>query len=79
MLMEIFGPDQTALIVIVSILGGVAIVWAIVFGVVAVVKLAMRHRERMAAIGMGLDPDKAADLLSRPSNLPSAPPDSIRR
>jgi len=51
-------------------------VCAIVAGVVAITRIATRHRERMARIGMGLDPDAADGSLGmgseRPSNAPTA-------
>jgi len=54
--------DPTLLIVIISIAGGVAIVCAIVVGVVTLTRIAVRHRERMARIGMGIDPDSEEPL-----------------
>lgn len=45
---------ETTIIVTVSVLGGVAIAWAIVVGVITVAKTVVRHRERMAQIGMSL-------------------------
>ena len=44
------GPifTETSFIVTVSVLGGVAIAWAIVFGIITVSKIIVRHRERMA-------------------------------
>ncbi|HET6325323.1 MAG TPA: hypothetical protein VFG04_11660 [Planctomycetaceae bacterium] len=52
-----FGPiiTETTLIVTISVLGGVAIAWAIVFGVISVSRIIVRHRERMAQIGMSLN------------------------
>ena len=44
---------------VVSIAGGLAVVCAIVAGAVAITRIATRHRERMARIGMGFDPDAA--------------------
>jgi hypothetical protein len=72
---EIFGPnsDPTLFIVIVSIAGGVAIVSAIVVGVVTLTRIAVRHRERMARIGMGIDPDSEEPLSQRPLDRSSPP------
>jgi hypothetical protein len=39
----------------------VAIVMSIVAGAVFIVRIIARHRERMALIGMGIDPDKKSD------------------
>jgi hypothetical protein len=64
--------DSTLVIVVVSIVGGLAMVCAIVAGVVAITKIAVRHRERMARIGMGLDPDALDNFSSLPP-LPSQP------
>ena len=47
---------ETTFIVTVSVLGAVAIAWAIVVGVITVTKTVVRHRERMAQIGMGMKP-----------------------
>jgi hypothetical protein len=66
--------DETLLIVIVSIGGGLAMVCAIVAGVVAITRIATRHRERMARIGMGLDPDAADGSLGMGSERPSIAP-----
>jgi hypothetical protein len=63
--------DPTLLIVIVSIVGGVAVVCAIVAGVVAITRIATRHRERMARIGMGLDPDGEGPLSGLPADSSS--------
>jgi len=49
--------DETAFVIFISIAGGLAIVATLVWGVVAITRLAMHHRERMARIGMGLNPD----------------------
>jgi len=49
--------DETAFVIFISIAGGLAIVATLVWGVVAITRLAMHHRERMAKIGMGIDPD----------------------
>jgi hypothetical protein len=67
--------DETLLIVIVSIGGGLAMVCAIVAGAVAITRITTRHRERMARIGMGLDPDAADGAVGmgseRSSNAPT--------
>jgi hypothetical protein len=65
--------DPTLTIVIVSIAGGFAIVCAIVAGVVALTRIAVRHRERMARIGMGIDPDCEEPLSQLPSHGSSTP------
>ena len=65
--------DPTLFIVVVSIAGGVIIVCAIVLGVVTLTRIAVRHRERMARIGMGIDPDSEEPLSQRPLENPSAP------
>jgi hypothetical protein len=65
--------DPTLLIVFVSIAGGVAIVCAIVVGVVTLTRIAVRHRERMARIGMGIDPDSEEPLSQRPLDGSSSP------
>jgi hypothetical protein len=51
------GPifTETSFIVTVSVLGGVAIAWAIVVGIITVSKIIVRHRERMAQIGMTMN------------------------
>jgi hypothetical protein len=65
--------DATLIIVVVSILGGVAIVCALVGGAIALTRMAMRHRERMARIGMGLDPDGPDPLSGLPTERSSTP------
>jgi hypothetical protein len=67
--------DERLLIVIVSIGGGLAIVCAIVAGAVAITRIATRHRERMARIGMGLDPDGPDGFVGRTAehSSPHAP------
>jgi hypothetical protein len=67
------GSDPTLLIVIVSLVGGLAIVCAIVAGAVAITRIATRHRERMARIGMGLDPDTQEPLSGLPVDRSSSP------
>ena len=51
------GPifTETSFIVSISVLGGVAIAWAIVVGIITVSKIIVRHRERMAQIGMTMN------------------------
>jgi hypothetical protein len=49
--------DATVFLVLISIVGGLAAIGIIVWGVVAITRIATRHRERMARIGMGLNPD----------------------
>jgi hypothetical protein len=52
------GPnDATVFLVLFSIVGGLVAIGIIVAGVVSVTRIATRHRERMARIGMGLNPD----------------------
>lgn len=67
--------QETLIIVLSSIAGGVAIVWAIVFGVISVMNIAVRHRERMAAIGM----QAQTDPLSAPPGSPRHPGDMRHR
>jgi hypothetical protein len=45
---------ETSFIVTISVLGGVAIAWAIVVGVITVSRIVVRHRERMAQLGLTL-------------------------
>jgi hypothetical protein len=65
--------DPTLFIVIVSIVGGVVVVCAIVVGVITLTRIAVRHRERMARIGMGIDPDSEEPLSNGSFNGSSAP------
>jgi hypothetical protein len=71
--LQMGGTDPTLLILIVSLLGGLAIVCAIVGGAVAITRIATRHRERMARIGMGLDPDTQEPLSGLPPDRSSNP------
>lgn len=74
-------PDMSLFIVIISIVGGLAIVATIVGGVVAIVRIATLHRERMARIGMGLNPDgpePPSELPSGYSSLPTTAAESDR-
>lgn len=49
--------DWTIMVVLISIIGGLVGIGIIMAGIVAVTRIATRHRERMARIGMGLNPD----------------------
>lgn len=71
--------QETLIIVLASITGGVAIIWAIVFGVISVMNIAVRHRERMAAIGMQAQSDNQTDPLSAPPGSPRHPGDMRHR
>ena len=51
-------PDPA--LIFVALAGATAIVGIIVGGAVAITKAVVRHRERMAMIGMGMDPDKVS-------------------
>jgi hypothetical protein len=62
---------ETSWIVTISVLGGVAIAWAIVFAIITVSKIIVRHRERMAQIGMGLAAPKSSETIPHPSTDPS--------
>ncbi len=70
--------DATIFVVFISIAGGLIAIGIIVAGVVAVTRIATRHRERMARIGMGLNPDGPEPLssLAPPSNTTAVPPAS---
>ena len=59
--------SETSWIVTVSVLGGVAIAWAIVFGVISVSKVVVQHRERMAQLGMSINPQRSPETAPRPS------------
>jgi len=58
---------ETSFIVTISVLGGVAIAWAIVVGVITVSKIVVRHRERMAQLGMTLGAQPPSDALPNSS------------
>jgi hypothetical protein len=77
------GPtDATIFVVFISIVGGLAAIGIVVAGVVAVTRIATRHRERMARIGMGLNPDgpePTPDSVSANTSLSSAPAESWNR
>jgi hypothetical protein len=64
--------DETTFLVFISLVGGLAIVGTLVAGAVAITRIATQHRERMARIGMGLDPD-APEALSGPAPDQSRP------
>jgi hypothetical protein len=55
--------SETSWIVTISVLGGVAIAWAIVFGVISVSKVVVQHRERMAQLGMTMKPQTTAESI----------------
>ncbi|HXY36712.1 MAG TPA: hypothetical protein VEI07_20925 [Planctomycetaceae bacterium] len=60
--------SETSWIVTISVLGGVAIAWAIVVCVITVSKIVVKHRERMAQIGLGMNPQRPADTIPHPSS-----------
>jgi hypothetical protein len=60
--------SETSWIVTISVLGGVAIAWAIVVGVITVAKIVVQHRERMAQLGMTINSQKSAETLPHPSS-----------
>lgn len=62
---------ETSWIVTISVLGGVAIAWAIVVGVITVSKIVVRHRERMAQIGMGIAGQRSSETIPHPNSDPS--------
>jgi hypothetical protein len=62
---------ETSFIVTISVLGGVAIAWAIVVGVITVSKIMVRHRERMAQLGLTLGTHQPPDPLQNSSADPS--------
>jgi hypothetical protein len=59
--------SETSWIVTISVLGGVAIAWAIVVCVITVSKIIVRHRERMAQIGLGLNPQRTSETITDPN------------
>jgi len=63
--------SETSWIVTISVLGGVAIAWAIVFGVISVSKVVVQHRERMAQLGMSINPQRSSETIPRASSDPS--------
>jgi hypothetical protein len=62
---------ETSWIVTISVLGGVAIAWAIVVGVVSVAKIVVRHRERMAQIGLSAVAQRSSETIPHPKADPS--------
>jgi len=62
---------ETSWIVTISVLGGVAIAWALVFAIIAVSKIVVRHRERMAQIGMGIAAPQSSERIPYPSSDPA--------
>ncbi len=60
--------SETTWIVTISVLGGVAVAWAIVVCVITVSRIVVRHRERMAQIGMGLNSQRTAETIPHPSS-----------
>jgi hypothetical protein len=63
--------SETSWIVTISVLGGVAIAWAIVVCVITVSKIVVRHRERMAQIGLGINQQRSSDTIPHPSADPT--------
>jgi hypothetical protein len=59
--------SETSWIVTISVLGGVAIAWAIVVCVITVSKIVVRHRERMAQIGMDLNSQRTSATVPHPN------------
>jgi hypothetical protein len=72
--------SETSWIVTISVLGGVAIAWAIVVWVVSVAKIVVQHRERMAQIGLAMNASKPPQAFppgdSESSYPGSSPPQS---
>lgn len=60
--------SETSWIVTISVLGGVAIAWAIVVCVITVSKIVVRHRERMAQIGLGINPAGSPQTIPHPGS-----------
>jgi len=59
--------SETSWIVTISVLGGVAIAWAIVVCVITVSKIVVQHRERMAQLGMSMKPQTSAGTIPHPN------------
>ncbi len=59
---------ETSWIVTISVVGAVAIAWAIVVCVITVTKIVIRHRERMAQIGMGIGPQQTLETIPHPKS-----------
>jgi hypothetical protein len=66
---------ETSFIVTISVLGGVAVAWAIAVSVITVSKIVVRHRERMAQIGLEI----AAAQRSSPDTIPHPSADPSNR
>jgi hypothetical protein len=62
---------ETSWIVTISVLGAVAIAWAIVFAIVNVSRTIVRHRERMAQIGMSLNGQQFSETIPHRGSDPS--------
>jgi hypothetical protein len=58
--------SETSWIVTISVLGGVAVAWAIVVCVITVSKIVVQHRERMAQLGMNINPPTASETIPHP-------------
>jgi hypothetical protein len=67
--------SETGWIVTISVLGGVAIAWAIVVCVITVAKIVVEHRERMAQIGLTMTPPKPPQTFP-PAGAESSYPES---
>jgi hypothetical protein len=65
--------SETSWIVTISVLGGVAVAWAIVVCVITVAKIVVQHRERMARIGMDISAQRAAETIPHPGAESSHP------
>jgi hypothetical protein len=68
--------SETAWIVTISVLGGVAVAWAIVVCVITVAKIVVQHRERMAQIGLAMNaskPPQAFPAAGSDSSYPEPP------
>ncbi len=70
--------DFTILVVLISIVGGIVAIGIIMAGVVAVTRIATRHRERMARIGMGINPDGPEPPSMPPQPGSCVPSDSAQ-
>ncbi len=65
--------SETSWIVTISVLGGVAVAWAIAVCVITVAKIVVQHRERMARIGMDISAQRAAETIPHPGAESSHP------
>jgi hypothetical protein len=63
--------SETSWIVTISVLGGVAIAWAIVVCVISVSKIVVSHRERMAQLGLSANPQTSSATIPHPKTDPS--------